>query len=230
MILNFPLWCILKHDKNCMHSRVKPNHYNDIFSIFHEWAQCGGFFLSQISQLWFRWMTKFRSFFSDQIQYLHMQFYHFRRIWALKRVNERMWVVGKYLSLTTTRRRRQWYAIHIYFAYLHSIDMRWETISIEVLYNFLWQWFIVNSTLLLDIIISKSKTSTHWSDFIWLKRIIVIISVNDDDNDKWTWSDDVRWCISNVEQRLQSHKFFISSLKAKKSFHVFIFQSKLRRR
>lgn len=29
-------------------------------------------------------------------------------------------------------------------------------------------------------------------------------------------SDDVRWCISNVEQRLQSHKFFISSLKAKK--------------
>lgn len=41
---------------------------------------------------------KFRSFFSDQIQYLHMQFYHFRRIWALKRVSERMWVVGTYFS------------------------------------------------------------------------------------------------------------------------------------
>lgn len=136
---------------------------------------------------------KFRSFFSDQIQYLHMQFYHFRRIWALKRVSERMWVVGTYFSndnVVDADDNDMW-SISTLLIYIPLI---WDEKQFPLKYSFLWQWFIVNSTLLLMSLSQSRKKHHHntlnWSDFIWLKRIIVIISVNDD-NDKWTYK---RWC------------------------------------
>lgn len=96
----------------------------------------------------------------------------------------------------------------------HWYEMRNETISIEVLTAHTLQLSCDNDLLSIQhhLHVSRSrKTHHHWSDFIWLKRIIVIISdkcLDERISDVWS-------CISNVEQRLQSHKFFISSLKAK---------------
>lgn len=50
---------------------------------------------------------------------------------------------------------------------------------------------IIVITILTFVDKTQKKSSSHWSDFIWLKRIMVIVSVNDD-NDKWTYK---RWCI-----------------------------------
>lgn len=90
------LWCTLKHDKNyvCIQESNKI-----ILVVISSSSSTTRLLLVTNFTIVISLNDKNSTrFFSDQIQYLHMQFYHFRRIWALKRVNERMWVVGKYIS------------------------------------------------------------------------------------------------------------------------------------